>query len=596
MINTKLFKTICLILFLSIVITSGISQKDEKISPRMQRSFDKKGHGENLVAWIYFRDKGPGKLQKIEEAKVTLNIRSLNRRLRHGFEGLVDEYDLPVYQPYVDMIEQYVHRVRHTSRWLNAVSVEAARQSLELISRFGFVRKVDEALVCTFRDPVTEPKTEKGPGPIPATALAGPLAFDYGMSFSQVNQLNVPALHNMGYSGQGVLICMLDDGFNNLGHEALDHLDILATWDFVNGDSQVFDEEGQMGNGDHGTNTLGTIAGYEPGELVGPAFGASFILGKTENSEYERHIEEDHWIAGAEWADTMGADIISSSLGYRDQFSQGEGDYSWQDMDGNTTVVAKGANIAASRGILIVNSAGNERRSQSGRNTLVSPSDSDHVLAAGAVNAQGNRANFSSIGPTADGRIKPDLMAMGDSVYSASPNGPAAYELVDGTSFACPLVAGVAALILEINPSWTNQDVMTALKATASKSESPDNLNGWGIVDAQKAAFYPLKNLHAPRHFSISRVVNDYGFFIQYFDQLDWAPNPRNGNQVVSYRVYAKQLETQDQSFALLTEVDAQTFSFQRRGLLAEENFLYKITSVNASGEESDPNYTLPIE
>lgn len=596
MIKTKPFKTICLILFLSIVITSGISQKDEKVSPRMRRSFEKKGYGEKFVAWIYFRDKGPGKLHKMEEARVTMNLKSLNRRLRHGFEDLVDEYDLPVYHPYVDVIKPYIRKMRHESRWLNAVSVEATSQSLELITRFRFVRKVDEVLVCTFRDPVIEPKTEKGPGPIPATALAGPLAFDYGMSFSQINQLNVPALHNMGYSGQGVLICMLDDGFNNLGHEALDHLDILATWDFVNGDSRVFDEKGQMGNGDHGTNTLGTIAGYEPGELVGPAFGASFILGKTENSEYERHIEEDHWIAGAEWADTMGADIISSSLGYRDQFSQGEGDYSWQDMDGNTTVVAKGANIAASRGILIVNSAGNGRQSLSGRNTLVSPSDSADVLAAGAVNSQGERVNFSSVGPTADGRIKPDLMAMGQSVYSASPDDPDEYEFVNGTSFSCPLVAGVAALILEINPLWTNQDIMNAMRSTASQFDSPDNRNGWGIVDAQKAALYPLKNIYAPRFFTVSRVVNDYGFFIQYFDQLDWAPNPRNGNQVVSYRVYAKQLETQDQSFALLTEVDAQTFSFQRRGLLAEENFLYKITSVNASGEESDPNYTLPIE
>jgi serine protease AprX len=588
MIKTKLFKTICLILFLSIVITNGMSQKDEKISPRMQRSFDKKGQGENLVAWVYFRDKGPGKLQKIEEAKKALNIRSLNRRLRHGLEDLVDEYDLPVYQPYVDLIPQYVHKVRHTSRWLNAVSVEATRQSLEIISTFRSVEKVDEVQVYTSIDPVIEPETE----PVRRALLAESIVFDYGASFAQVDQLNVPPLHNMGYSGRGVLICMLDDGFNNLNHQALDHLDIVATWDFVNGDPNVFDEEGQLGNGNHGTRTLGTIAGYEPGELVSPAFGASFLLGKTENSEWERHIEEDHWIAGAEWADTLGADIISSSLGYRDQFSQGEGDYSWLDMDGETTVVAKGANIAASRGILIVNSAGNEGRSQSGRNTLVSPSDSDQVLAAGAVNSQGNRASFSSIGPTSDGRLKPDIMAMGDSVYSASPDGLAEYELVNGTSFACPLVAGVAALILEINPSWTNLDVMTVMKSTASQSESPDNHFGWGILDALKAAFYPLKNLHAPRHFSISRVENDYGFFIQYADQLTWAANPQNGDQVTFYRVYAKQLDIQDQSFALIAEVDAQTFSILKRGLLEEENFLYKITAVNALGEESDPNYT----
>jgi hypothetical protein len=593
MIKTKTFRTLCLILFLSIVITSGISQKEEKISPRMLRSFEKKGYGEKFLAWIYFRDKGPGKLQKMEEARLTLNLKSLNRRLRHGFEDLVDEYDLPVYQPYVDIIRPYIRRLRHESRWLNAVSVETTGRSLERISRFRFVGKVDKVLVHTFRDPVIDPKAELAPEPIPRADLVGLPALDYGMSFSQVDLMNVPALHDMGYSGQGVLICMLDSGFKNLGHEALDHLDIIATWDFVNGDPRVYDEEGQMGTGNHGTNTLGTIAGYEPGELIGPAFGASFLLGKTENTEYERHIEEDHWIAGAEWADTMGADIISSSLGYRDEFSQGEGDYSWQDMDGNTTVVAKGANIAASRGILVVNSAGNEGLSFSGRNTLVSPSDSAFVLAAGAVNSLGSRVNFSSVGPTADGRIKPDLMAMGLEVYSASSNDPDAYVFVDGTSFACPLVAGVAALILEINPLWTNLDIMTAMKSTASRFDSPDNGYGWGIVDAEEAAFYPLKNIHAPQFFSVSRRENDYGFFIQYFDRLIWSPNPRNGDQVVSYRLYEKPLATQNQPFVLLDELDAQTFSYQRRGLLAEESFLYKITAVNAAGVESDPNYTV---
>lgn len=520
---------------------------------------------------------------------MTLEIKSLQRRLRHGLDTLVDEYDLPVYRPYVDSIEQFVHRIRHTSRWLNAVSVEATSQSLATIARFRFVEKVDEVLVCTFRDPVVE----KALDPVRKAAPTESIVFDYGASLAQVAQLNVPALHNMGYSGRGVLICMLDSGFNNMNHKALDHLDIVATWDFVNGDANVFDEAGQMGNGNHGTKTLGTIAGYEPGELIGPAFGASFLLGKTENSDWERHIEEDHWIAGAEWADTLGADIISSSLGYRDQFSDGEGNYSWQDLDGNTTVVAKGANIAASRGILIVSSAGNEGLSLSGRNTLVSPSDSANVLAAGAVNSQGRRTNFSSVGPTADGRIKPDVMAMGDSVYSASTDSPDEYDLVDGTSFSCPLVAGVAALVLEVNPSWTYQDIMAAIKSTASRFDTPDNSNGWGIVDAQKAAFYPLKSIHAPLLFSVARVENNYVFFIQYMDQLAWAPNPRNGDRVVSYRVYAKQLDTEDQSFALIAEVDAQSSSLLRRGLLEEENFLYKITSVNSSGEESDPNYAL---
>ncbi len=589
MTKKKLFITITVFISLAVVITSGMPQKGEKISPRLQKAFDRQAQRKTLAAWVYFRDKGPGKRHKTEELKMTLNIRSLNRRLRHGLNTLVDEYDLPVYTHYVDSIKQYVQRIRHTSRWLNAVSVEATPLSLEVICNFRFVEKVDKVLIYALRDPVEVPKTEREKTPV--TSPVQLLAFDYGESYSQVDQLNVPPLHKMGFSGRGVLICMLDDGFNNLGHQALDHLDIVDTWDFVNGDPYVYDEEGQAGNGDHGTLTLGTIAGYEPGQLIGPAFGASFLLGKTENSDGERHIEEDHWIAGAEWADTLGADIISSSLGYRDQFSPDEEDYSWEDMDGNTTVVAKGANIAASRGILIVNCAGNEGSSRSGLNTLVSPADSESVLAIGAVDSQGRRVSFSSIGPTADGRIKPDVMAMGESVYSAGPGSIDEYSFVDGTSFSCPLVAGVAALILEINPSWTNQDIMTAIKSTASQSDFPDNGNGWGIVDAQKAAFFPLKSIHAPQSFTVSRLENNYGFFLQYVDRLSWAPDPRNNGQVVAYHLYAKRVNSQDQAFILIAELDNQTVNFLRRGLLEGENFLYKITSVSSSGEESDPNY-----
>ncbi len=591
MIKTRTFRTVFFALCLGILITSGISQKEEKISPRLQQAFDKKSHAETLVAWIYFRDKGPGKLQKMEKTRMGLNIQAINRRLRHGFDDLVDEHDLPVYKPYLNSIEQSVTRIRHASRWLNAVSVEATRKSLETISRFRFVLKIDEVLVYTFQEPDNDPRTETEPAQPPRTDLSGAFLLDYGTSSPQVAQLNVPALHNMGFTGSGVLVCMLDSGVNNIHHEALDHIDIVATWDFVNGDADVFDEDGQMGNGNHGTYTLGAIAGYEPGKLIGPAFGASFLLGKTENTDSERHIEEDHWIAGAEWADALGADIISSSLGYRSQFSSGEGDYSWEDMDGETTVVALGANIAASRGILIVNCAGNAGGNASGRNTLVSPADCDLVLAVGAVNSQGYRVSFSSIGPTADGRIKPDVMTMGESVYTASPTAVDGYELVDGTSLSTPLAAGVAALLLEINPSWTNQDIMTAMKSTASRSESPDNGYGWGVADAQKAAFFPVDNLHAPLHFAVSRVPNDYGFFFQYVDRLEWVPNLRNEDRVAAYRIYAKHLEIQDQPFVFVAEIDGQNISFLRRGLLEDETFLYKITSVDAAGKESGPNY-----
>lgn len=317
---------------------------------------------------------------------------------------------------------------------------------------------------------------------------------EYGESFTQNNQINVPPLHNEGLNGAGIIIGMLDSGFNNLQHEALDHLNILATWDFVNNDANVSDEAGQMGNGNHGTYTLSAIGGYQPGKLIGPAYRASFLLAKTENTQWERHIEEDDWVAGAEWADSLGADIISSSVGYNTGFTNGEADYSWQDLDGETTIVTIGANIAASRGILVVNSAGNDGPANGSENTLIAPADGKDVLAVGAVSSSGNRTSFSSMGPTADGRIKPDVMALGSIVVVAGTFSSDAYTIQNGTSFSCPLVAGAAALLLEANPGSSNLDIIEALRETASNSFGEKNNSiGWGIVDASAANDF-LKN------------------------------------------------------------------------------------------------------
>ncbi len=573
-------------MFFLILGTSVLFQKDDKISPRFLEEITADETG-RFTAWVYFRDKGPDKSQRIEEVKAGLNLKSIKRRLRQGLNELVDEYDVPAYGAYVEAIKKEAAAVRHVSRWLNAVSIEASGRALKRIAGLPFVLRIERVKVYSFREPVSPPQVKPG---VPS-AEAEAHILDYGPSLTQVLQMNVPVLHDMGYFGRGVLICMLDSGFNNLQHEALGHLNILATWDFVNGDPVVSDEAGQMGNGNHGTNTLSVIAGYRPGRLIGPAFGASFILGKTENTEWERHIEEDHWIAGAEWADALGADIISSSLGYRDQFTSGDMNYSSEDLDGNTTIVAHGANIAAAKGILIVNSAGNEGASSPPENSLVSPSDSPWVVAVGAVNEQGIRVGFSSTGPTADGRIKPDVMAQGSSVYSAGPGAADEYEYVSGTSFSCPLTAGAAALILEINPTWTNQDIMNAIKQTAGRGDHPDNLYGRGVLNALEAAFYPLKSFYPPRNFAVKRLENNYGFFIQYVDRLSWSSNPRNGNRVQFYKIYARRLDNPGQDFELIKETDGAAYGLERRALLTNETFLYKIVAVSEAGEESDPDY-----
>lgn len=587
-IKTLLFLFLILGLSLFVRPLSFSLPAEKKISPALRALVQERGPQDRYKVWVYFHDKGPRLEERMGEVKASLPLRALKRRGRHrDFYRLVDFYDVPVYENYVAKIQALGFRLRHRSRWLNALSAEVRGADLRTIAGLPFVQKIDPVRSFVVRDPLNPPHGH----PETSGESQEVHLFDYGPSLNQVSQINVPALHDLGLSGRGILICMLDTGFNPQSHQALAHLDILGTWDFVNNDPNVFDEAGQMGNGNHGTQTLGTIAGFFPGELVGPAYGASFLLGKTENTTWERHIEEDHWVAGAEWADRWGADIISSSLGYRDRFTHGESDYDAADMDGQTTAVSKGANIAASRGILLINSAGNEGRSTSMPNTIIAPADSVDVLAVGAVDASGRRVTFSSFGPTADGRIKPDIMAQGQEVYTVSTESSTGYQRVAGTSFSCPLAAGAAALILQANPTWTNQDIITALKQTAQRSSSPDNLNGWGLLDARNAAFYPLKRIYPPRAFAVKRLENNYGFFRQYVDRLAWEVNPRNGGNIHEYRLYAKRLEQPGAAFELIATFTPQTFHFDRRGLLADETFLYKITAVSQSGEESDPDY-----
>ncbi|MCP5115908.1 MAG: S8 family serine peptidase, partial [bacterium] len=322
------------------------------------------------------------------------------------------------------------------------------------------------------------------PSELPASGAQKRLQIDYGTSFGQVEQIQVPAVHALGLHGEGVVIAVFDTGFTNLGHEALAHLDIAARWDFVNGDRAV-DNNRDRGNGSHGTETLSVLGGYAEGELVGPAFASTYLLAKTEDTESETPVEEDNWAAATEWAEALGADIISSSLGYL-EFDSPHPSYTFEDMDGKTAVTTRAAQMAARRGVVVVTSAGNEGFHAS-HNTLGAPADGRLVLAIGAVDTFDNRADFSSVGPTADGRIKPDVMAQGVLVKTASPRQPRQYRLSDGTSFSCPLAAGVAALVLQAHPDWTVRRLRSALRSTADNADQPDKLMGWGVLDALAA-------------------------------------------------------------------------------------------------------------
>ncbi|KXK45697.1 MAG: subtilisin-like serine protease [Chlorobi bacterium OLB5] len=291
---------------------------------------------------------------------------------------------------------------------------------------------------------------------------------------------------------------MCDDGFNWRRHEALMTRNVKDEFDWINKDDSVhyqkppnqipgdpYDQDG------HGTATMSTLGGYFPGQLIGPAFDVEFYLSKTEAGESETPVEEDYWLEALEWMESQGVEVVSSSLIYK-PFDLPHNQYSYKDMNGKTTLIVRAADLAAKLGVVVVNSMGNEY--QKDPPSIVSPPDGENVIAVGAVDSSGKIAVFSSNGPTSDGRIKPDVVAMGVDVYAAASYSftydTAGYSYTSGTSFSAPLTAGVCALILSVHPELTPDQVKEALKMTANKKDSPGNVYGWGLVNAYDAALY----------------------------------------------------------------------------------------------------------
>ncbi len=434
--------------------------------------------------WVYFKDKGIREVWRLEKAlaetQLNLNPRCLWRRAKVlTNRPLVDYDDLPVHPAYKYMVERIARRVRTTSRWLNAMSVDATPRQIRVLASLPFVRRIDPVLSFARREPPPPGVLNIPPFP------DDPLFWQYGRSFVQLSQINVPPLHRLGYSGNDVLVCMMDTGFCK-SHEAFQHAPIIAEWDFVNNDGDVNPDTWRE---NHGTSTWSMLGGFKTGELIGPAYGASFLLAKTESVEFERPIEEDYWVAGIEWAESLGAEVVSSSLGYIDW-------YSFADMDGETAVTTRAANRAFDLGVVVVNAAGNERDTPWGH--IIAPADGFNVIACGAVDSLGSVTDFSSPGPTYDGRIKPEVCALGERAWQAvmcEGGNPTDYGIGAGTSFSTPLVAGVCALLLEIHRDWTPTQVRSALLSTASQSQSPDNDYGWGILDAAIAADLGLPSI-----------------------------------------------------------------------------------------------------
>jgi serine protease AprX len=452
--------------------------------------------GDKFLVWVFFEDKGNNSETYFSNPELVVSEKSLQRRSKmindnlNKKGNLLNIKDLPVNSVYIEAVESLGLQVRHKSKWFNGVSGFADAQTIDKMILLPFVKQVDR--VVRLQKDYTPIQDDNLSDPETNLYKGGEVSdYNYGNSFTQMQQINVPAVHNLGYTGQGVTICVMDAGFNRLTHEVFADMNIIATWDFVNNREYVGDGQGGQGSGTHGTNTLSVIGGFKEGQLIGPAFSSDFILAKTENTESETPIEEDNWIAAIEWADSIGVDVTSTSLGYL-TYDPPYPSYTWEDMDGNTMRITIAADLAVSVGIVVVNSAGNGGF-HSTRNTLSAPADGDSVISAGAVTSTSTRSSFSSVGPTVDGRIKPDVMAMGSSVRVASASGNTSYTTASGTSFSCPLIAGVAALVLNVNPYLTPIQVRDALRNTASQNSNPDRLFGWGIIDALQAVnYFPL--------------------------------------------------------------------------------------------------------
>ena len=444
--------------------------------------------GRSVAVWVYFRDKGAHPETRLAEARARLSPRALARRALRGTTAGVGTSDVPLSRDYVARVAAGVTRVRHEVSWLNAMSAEATESQIEALRALPFVARIELVRGYRGRDDehvrgrlalsTAEPTTPK------SAPRATPGALDYGFSLGQVALINVPAVHEQGLHGEGVIVAMFDTGFNTLSHEAFATTAILAQHDFVNNDDDVTDGQ-DHGEGSHGTETLSVIGGFTPGRLIGPAFAAAYLLAKTENTDSETPAEEDNWAAAAEWAEAQGADVISSSLGYLD-YDPPFPSYTFAQMDGATAISTRAAEWAADHGVVVVNSAGNSGWNPL-HNTLGAPADGAHVLSIGATLSSGTRASFSSVGPTADGRIKPDVSAQGVGVIAAMPFTGNFYNGVSGTSFSCPLTAGVVALMVQARPSATVDEIGNALRSTASKAGAPDNLLGFGVVDAARA-------------------------------------------------------------------------------------------------------------
>jgi len=430
----------------------------------------------NFYYRIYFRDKGENNTGNYSPSDI-LSERALERRKKYNV-AVPDIRDIPVSAQYINEIISLGFTLHCSSKWMNT-------------ALFKINEAIDEQqlLVLPFVSDVKLVRRPEGKSRFTRKLDFGVEADDKLLPGFHIAMLNGSSFHPSGYNGRGILIAVPDGGFLNTDRiSSLDDLrqrkGIKYTYDFVRNDPFVY------GYHTHGTAVMSILAGQLPGILEGTAPGADYMLFRTEDTESESAAEEDFWIAAAEFADSAGADIITSSLGYF-HFDDSSLDYSFSDIDGNTAFITKAADIAASKGIMIFSSAGNERSNEWLR--IIAPSDGDGVICVGAVDNNKLVSYFSSAGPSSDGRVKPDNVALGVNVIVQTSINE--INRSSGTSFSCPVLSGMAACIMQAVADATPNEMIDVFHRSADRFLIPDSLYGYGIPDMAKVLSL-LQDIH----------------------------------------------------------------------------------------------------
>lgn len=422
--------------------------------------------------WVKFKDK-IGTPYTIGNPSAYLSAKSILRRTTYGIA--INSTDLPCTPSYVAQIDAVPNvTVLYVSKWLNGAVISVPSASiLTTVNTFSFVLSSGQVNRYKIDLPIVEKVEITSNQNLKSTPTA---TFNYGRSYWQNKQLGVDCIHSMGFRGQGMTIAVLDAGFNQVNvNPVFDSLrnrgGILGTRDFVNGGNSVYEDNA------HGAQVLSCMAAIKPNLIMGSAPRADYWLLRTEDASPETISEEYNWIRGAEFSDSVGVDVLTTSLGYT-QFDNPAQNHTFATLNGKTAPMSIAANLAARKGMLVLNAAGNGNGSA--WSLIGVPADADSICTVGAIDSLSNVASFSSTGPTADGRIKPDLVALGLNSWVSMPSTTGACAQLSGTSFATPILAGAMTCFWQAHKTFNSFKVIDTLRKTASNASTPNNSRGWG--------------------------------------------------------------------------------------------------------------------